>query len=64
MLTAAECDHISNVPFTKESYLKTTGYCYLSVILTFSPAQSDHIKWPLLYNNLILLDIADLKENR
>ena len=45
MLSAAYCDHISNVPFTKGYYIKITGYCYHSVnVITIGLVQSDYIR--------------------
>ncbi len=42
------------IPFTIAYYMKTTGYCYHSVIvITFGLAQSDHIKRLLLYKGSI-----------
>ena len=49
MLSAAYCDNISNVPFTKECKLKITGY--LINIIAFDMALSDHIKRLSLYKS-------------
>ncbi len=51
MLSAAKCYHILKVPFTKSHLIKIIIYCYHSVnVITFSLAQSGHIKPLLLYN--------------
>ena len=49
MLSAALCDHIPNVPFTKDYEIKIIGYCYHSVnVINFGLNQNDHIKQLLL----------------
>ncbi len=50
MISVDLCVHISNVPFTKDYWIKITGERYhLANATTFSLAQSDHISRFLLY---------------
>ena len=50
LMLSVACDHITDVPFNNDYYIKITVYCYHSVnVITFSLAQSDHIKRLLLY---------------
>ena len=51
-----------NIPFTKDYFIKITGYRYHSVsVITFGMAQSDHIKRLLLYKIFYLHGTYEMK---